>query len=353
MKHLIWILLLPALGALATAQDNPRWPAEKAAQWYAGQPWLVGCDFIPSTAINQLEMWQGDTYDAQTIDRELGYAEGLGFNIVRVYLHLLVWEADADAFFERMDHFLEIADRHHIATMFVFFDDCWNPDPQPGKQPEPKPGLHNSGWVQCPGAAGVTDITRFPAYEKYVRETLTRFKDDPRIILWDLYNEPGNSGHLEKSLPLLKKVFEWAQAVRPSQPISAGVWNNSRDFARLNAFQLNNSDVITFHNYDDVASMKAAIDSLRSYGRPLICTEYMRRPVSNFQSHLPLLHQEKVGAINWGLVNGKTQTIYPWETWQKPYEKEPEIWFHDIFEKDGTPYKPAETALIRSLSGVE
>ena len=64
----------------------------------------------------------------------------------------------------------------------------------------------------------------------------------------------------------------------------------------------------------------------------------MRRPVSNFATHLPFLKKENVGAYNWGLVSGKTQTIYPWDSWTKPYDAEPKIWFHDIFRKDGSPF---------------
>jgi len=280
----------------------------------------------------------------------LGYAESIGFNIIRVYLHNLVWETDADGFFNRMDDFLNIAKHHNIKVMFVLFDDCWNPDPKPGVQPEPKPGLHNSGWVQSPGQKQVTDTTLFPVFERYVKAVLSRFKKDKRIILWDLYNEPGNSGHGAETLPLLTNVFKWAQEVRPVQPLSVGLWNNSEGFTNLNALQLANSDIITFHNYSDVNSMQSTIDTLKTFGRPFICTEYMRRPVSIFETVLPVLKKENVGAINWGLVSGKTQTIYPWETWWKPYDSEPDVWFHDIFRKDGSPYNQAEVDLIKGLA---
>lgn len=352
MKKIFTILLVILLFALACQKKTPKekiWSPETANQWYAHQDWLRGCDFIPSTAINQLEMWQAETYDPQTIDKELGWAQSLGFNSVRVYLHYLVWEQSPEAFKQRLDDYLKIADSHNILTMFVLFDDCWNGDPKPGKQPAPKPGLHNSGWVQCPGQKQVTDSTLFPVYEKYVKDILSHFSDDSRIILWDLYNEPGNSGHLNETLPLLKKVFAWAQEIRPPQPVSAGVWNWSEDFKELNQFQLANSDIITFHNYDNAANLQACINSHRKYGKPLICTEYMRRPVSTFTACLPILKKENVGAYNWGLVSGKTQTIYPWETWEKPYESEPDVWFHDIFHPDGTPYDAAEVALIREL----
>jgi len=329
----------------AASLPGERWTAEKANRWYAAQPWLVGCDFIPSTAINQLEMWQEDTFDEATIDRELGWAAGIGMNTVRVYLHDLAWQANREGFKQRMNHFLRIADKHKIRPLFVIFDDCWNDNPKIGKQPEPIPGVHNSGWMQSPGKAVVNNPAEWRRLEEYVRDVVTTFAKDERILLWDLYNEPGNSEQHVKSLPLLKKAFEWARAAGPSQPLSAGVWYDNKE---LNAFQLAASDVITFHNYNDAKSLTDQIAELKKLGRPVICTEWMRRPVSVVQSHLPIFAKEHVAAINWGLVSGKSQTIYPWGS--KQGAPEPKPWFHDLFHKDGTPYDPAEIAVFKELT---
>ena len=226
-----------------------QWTAEKANAWYATHTWITGANFIPSTAINQLEMWQASTFDSATINRELGWAEGIGFNAMRVFLHSVAWKQDPVGFKNRVNTYLGIADRHHIQTIFVFFDDCWNKEPKVGKQPDPKPGIHNSGWVQDPGDPYSADSTVFPQLEKYVKDVLTRFRHDKRVLLWDLYNEPGNSGKKETSLPLLTNIFRWARAVNPDQPVSAGLW--SWDFEKLNAFQSANSDVVTYHDYEE------------------------------------------------------------------------------------------------------
>lgn len=344
-KQAITILFLFTT-VLVLAQPN-KWSSEKANAWYQQQGWLVGADFLPSTAINQLEMWQAETFDTATINKELGWAAGIGMNVMRVYLHDLAWKADAKGFKNRMDKFLSIAASHKIKILFCIFDDCWNPDPAIGKQPDPKPGVHNSGWVRSPGQAVHNDPSQWNYLQQYVTDILSCFKNDNRILLWDLYNEPANSGYGLSSLPLLKKVYEWAWAVRPSQPLSTGVW--FRDFPEVNAFQLNNSDVITFHNYDDTVSMKKAIDSLQKMGRPVICTEYMaRKNNSTFITHLPILKRYHVAAINWGLVSGKSNTIFPWGS--KEGSPEPTPWFHDVFRKDGTPYDVKETELIKKLS---
>jgi hypothetical protein len=323
-----------------------QWTTSEAWDWYNHQPWLVGCNFIPSTAINQLEMWQMETFDPDTIDYELEWAASLGFNSIRVYLHDLLWDNSPDGYRDRIDRFLNIASSHRIRPIFVIFDDCWNSDFSLGKQPEPKPGVHNSGWAQSPGVKIVNRPLEWNRLQRYVKGLLTTFRHDVRILMWDLYNEPGNSQQGEKSLPLLQAAFEWAWSVRPSQPLTAGLWFDDK---ALNNFQLSVCDVITFHNYGPAKSLEDQIDQLRIYDRPLICTEYMARPAdSRFETHLPMFKRERVGCLNWGLVAGKTNTIFAWNT---PLEApEPPEWFHDIFHKDGTPYRQEEVDFIRQIT---
>jgi hypothetical protein len=324
------------------------WTKNQANEWYKSWGWLRGSDFIPSTAINQLEMWQAESFDTTTINRELGWAESIGLNSIRVYLHHAAWEKDQDGFKQRVDQYLTIADRHHISTIFVFFDDCWNPRYQTGKQPDPKPGIHNSGWIRDPGDIIHEDSLMVTTLETYVKDVLTHFATDKRIVLWDLYNEPGNSGYGNKSMPLLEKVFQWGRQVNPSQPLSVGVWN--KELIDLNNFQLANSDVTTYHNYSEPEEHQRWIDSLKTYGRPLICTEYMARTRnSRFDNIMPILKKENIGAYNWGLVAGKTNTIYAWDS-PMPDGAEPKIWFHDIFRKDGSPYRKEEVELIKQLA---
>jgi hypothetical protein len=334
---------------LFTNAQKRQWSAEKANEWYQQQGWLIGCDFLPSSAINQLEMWEAKTFDPVTIDRELGWAEGIGFNTLRVFLHDLVWAHDSTGFKKRINEFLTIASRHHIKPLFVFFDDCWNPEPRYGKQPDPKPGVHNSGWMRSPAMHVHNDSTQWNVLERYVKDILSTFKNDPRILCWDLYNEPGNSGYNDSSMPLLKDIFEWAWEVRPSQPLTVGIWYDNKE---LSDFQLNNSDIISFHNYEKADNLENEIIELKKRGRPLICTEYMARTHgSTFEKNLPVLKKYNVGAINWGFVSGKSNTIFPWGS--KEGSPEPTTWFHDIFRKDGTPFDKNEVALIKKLTGKE
>lgn len=341
---------LPAEAQVAKVkpiQSGKVWTVEKANDWYSKHQWMVGANFIPSTAINQLEMWQQDTFDPQTIDKELGYAEKIGLNTMRVFLHSVVYGEGPKSFKSRIDQYLTIANKHHIQTIFVFFDDCWNPGAKPGKQPAPKLGIHNSGWLQDPGKRP-TDTKDYAALETYVKDILSSFSHDKRILLWDLYNEPGNKNKRDTSLVLLTKVFSWAREVNPDQPISAGLW--AWDFEKLNTFQAMNSDILTYHDYEPDTAHTRVIQLLKTHGRPMICTEYMARSRrSTFQTILPLLKKEHVGAINWGLVSGKTNTKYAWDT-PLTDGSEPKLWFHDIFHQDGTPYMPEETEFIRKIT---
>ena len=344
----IFIIVVTTLGfVVLSAQTTKIWTKEQAANWYKPQGWLVGADYLPSTAINQLEMWQAETFDTATNNRELGWAHNIGMNVMRVYLHDLAWQVDPAGFKERMNEFLAIAAKNKIKVLFTFFDDCWNPDPKTGRQPDPKPGIHNSGWVRSPGQDVHNDSTRWDYLEEYVKDVLTSFKKDDRILMWDLYNEPGNSSYNETSLPLLRKIFQWAWEVRPSQPLTSATWYDNKV---LSAFQLENSDVITIHNYNDAGNLENELKEKAKLGRPVICSEYMARPRnSRFQTHLPVFKKYGVGAINWGLVAGKSNTIYQWSK-PVPDGSEPKLWFHDVFRKDGTPYDKKETDFIKAIT---
>lgn len=324
------------------------WPIEKAQRWYAAKGWLRGCNFIPSTAVNQLEMWQAATFDSTTIDRELGYAEGIGLNSMRVYLHHVPWVEDAPGFKQRMATYLAIATRHHLSTAFVFFDDCWNNVYAGGPQPPPIPGVHNSRWVQDPGIAIFDHPMLKDTLERYVKDILQTFGKDPRVLFWDLYNEPGSFGAGNRSMSLLEDVFRWSRAVKPSQPLTVGIWNP--DLKELSEYEEAHSDIITYHNYLPPDMHQQDIQQLRPFNRPLLCTEYMARTLgSRFDNIMPLLKQENIGAYSWGLVAGKTNTMYA-QGMPVQDGSEPALWYHDIFRKDGTPYNVAEIKLIRALT---
>ena len=347
MRKLFSIAILTFLLCACTSKPSQApWSAEKANLWYGAQPWLSGCNFIPSNAINQIEMWSSDTWSPDLVNTELSWAEELGFNTMRVFLSSVVYANEPESFKLHINEFLTICDRYDILPLFVFFDDCWDPESSYGVQRAPKKGVHNSGWVQDPSKARRADTSlTYPELEKYVSDILGTFGRDNRILGWDLYNEPGNSGYGESSLQLVKNVFRWARNAAPSQPLTVGVWTES--LPALNAYQLENSDIISFHDYGTPEHMQHTIDTLKTRGRPLICTEYMARTRGSlFGNVMPLLKENNVAAINWGFVSGKTNTIFAWDT-PLPEVDEPDLWFHDIFRTDHTPFDPAEIEVIK------
>jgi len=345
---------------------TPRWSAEQARAWHDRMPWLVGANYVPHTAINQLEMWQAETFDPETIDRELEWAGGLGFNSMRVFLHNLLWDQDAAGFLRRMEQFLGIAEKHGIGAMFVLFDSVWDPHPRLGPQRAPHPHRHNSGWVQAPGAEVLANVARHDALRDYVVGVIGHFRDDARVHVWDLWNEPDNPvgqyADVELPdkeaavLPLLRKSFAWAREASPSQPLTAGLWRDWQgrqwsDLRPMYRVQLEESDVISFHSYAPLEDVNRDLQELQKLGRPILCTEYMARTTgSTFDPVMGLLKEHRVGAYNWGFVAGKSQTHYPWDSWDKTYSKEPDTWFHDILRPNGEPYDQAEVDFIRSIN---
>ena len=361
------LALSPALLNAQTSSAAPaRWTAQRANQWYAKQPWLVGANFIPSDAINELEMFQAATFNPALNDKELGMAESIGMNTMRVFLQDQLWQQNPKGFTQRLDTFLAIAAKHHIRPLLVLFDSCWETNPHLGPQHPPIPGVHNSGWVQSPGKARLMDPAVEPQLEAYVKGVVGAFANDDRILGWDIWNEPDNQGgDIEADVPakvarvevLLPKAFAWARAAHPTQPLTSGVWKgNWTDPAKestMTKIQLAESDIITFHDYGWPEEFEARILSLQPLGRPIICTEYMARGNgSTFDNSLPIAKKYNVGAINWGLVAGKTQTYLPWDSWKRPYVLiQPTIWFHEVFKQDDTPYRQHEVDLIRQLTG--
>lgn len=363
-----WILVLTlAVSSAGFAQDaGDRWPEAKANAWYAKQQWLVGANFVPSDAINELEMFQAATFDPSEIDREFGWAESIGMNTMRVFLQDQLWEQDPQGFKHRLDVFLGIAAKHHIRPLLVLFDSCWETDPHLGPQHPPIPGVHNSGWVQSPGKKRLLDPAVEPQLKAYVEGVVGAFANDERVLGWDVWNEPDNRGldserdeaaKVKRVDELLPNVFAWARAAHPTQPLTSGVWRGNwvdpSKESETTKIQLTESDVISFHNYDWPEVFEERVKELERYHRPLICTEYMARGNgSTFDTVLPVAKRYHVAAINWGLVAGKTQTYLPWDSWQRPYVTiKPPIWFHDVFHADGTPYREREVDLIRELTG--
>ncbi len=361
------LLLFTVTCAAEAPEVNGRWTEARAQAWYEKQPWLVGANYVPSDAINELEMFQAATFNPALNDKELGMGEGIGMNTMRVFLQDQLWLSDPKGFQQRLDQFLTIASKHGIRPLLVLFDSCWEPNPHLGAQHPPIPGVHNSGWVQSPGQQRLLDKGTEPELKAYVQGVVGAFAKDDRVLGWDVWNEPDNTNDgrfhedaeakVRRVDELLPKVFAWARGEHPSQPLTSGVWKGDWSHpdkeSPTTRIQLRESDVISFHNYDWPEFFEERVKELEALHRPLICTEYMARGNgSTFDTILPVAKQHHVAAINWGFVAGKTQTYLPWDSWERPYTLQPPtIWFHEVFRQDDTPYRQREVDVIRELTG--
>ena len=376
-----------------------RWSEKKINKWYAKQPWLVGCNYYPATVINQIDMWQASTWDPKRIDLELGWAADMGMNTLRVYLHDMVWADDEQGLYQRMDEFLSICEKYNIRPWFVFFDDCHFPNPKLGVQPLPVKAYHNSGWVNSPArdvalryANGKATPEEIANLKGYVQKTMERFKKDKRVLMWELYNEPGRGNGLdgdmgskkvkrsigEKSNKLVYDSWVWAREVSPSQPIMS---NSSGSIGKRN-IKINriNSDLHSIHSYggdprkgsSSAQRLREEILEYQKDNRPVMVTEWLARDKgSTVEDCLPLMKELNAGAINWGFVSGKSATIWNWDSRKnadgkrrsvnqereagnviQPGEEmpEPEVWFHDLLRYDGTPYNEEEIKIFKELT---
>ena len=354
---------------LCSQAQTTRWKEKAADDWYAQQPWLVGSNYIPSYAINELEMWQADTFDPKRIDTELGWAESLGLNTMRVFLHDLLWQQDPEGFKKRIDIFLTYRRRNTTSSRSsCSLIPAGIRIPSSANNVLRRPACTIPAGCKVPGAAALKDPAQYPRLEAYVKGVVGAFANDKRILGWDVWNEPDNtndgsyasgepSNKVELVLALLPRVYEWARTAGASQPLTSGVWkgdwSSPEKLGRWRKFNCEFSDVISFHNYDAPAEFEKRVVSLQQYHRPILCTEYMARGNgSTFQGTLPIAKKFHVAAINWGLVAGKTQTYLPWDSWKHPYtDREPTIWFHEIFRTNGQPYSQEEANFIRTIIG--
>ncbi len=339
--------------AETTIQATGRWSEKRAADWYSKYPWIVGCNYVPSTAVNQLEMWQADTFDPKTIDHELGMAEKLNFNTIRIFLHDLAWQQDKEGFKKRLSNVFDICEKHHIVTIPTFFTNGGPGTPiKIGKQPEPLPGVHNSQWLQSPGVSIVNNPEKWGYLEEYVTDILATFARDSRIFVWCLYNEPESVRHGNQSLPLLRRLWQWGRQVNPTQPFTAPITVFPQPGHAYSNFPIccflgENCDMMSFHCYRAPEHVENLIGLLEPFHRPIICTEYIDRPINTFFNVTPILKKKKVGAIHFGLVNGKCNFQFH----SKNELPEPKNWKHDIFRQDGTPFDPKEIEQIKNLTG--
>ena len=350
-----------------------RWREKQAWEWYNSRPWIRGCNYMSASCANRIDQWQGLHFDEylEETEKELSLMRDLGFNSVRLILEYVVWEKEHDEFLKRFERYIALLDKYGISCTIVLANDCMPPKTELWKMPDVGEqhydwGYHGGrkhsqhGRHNCPAPHYYFDDEALcEKYFEMVKEIVTIYKDDPRILMWDLFNEPGNSNREGITMPYLVRMFETVRKINPSQPLTvAAWWFDPKDFhtSELNQYALENSDIITYHNYSTYEEHIRVIKHLKSYNRPIINTEWLARCTGNTVfDNFPLFYLENIGCYNWGFVAGKYQTYEPYEGHWQWYNDDKNApidftkWFHDLYRPSHKPYDPKETELIRKF----
>ena len=354
------------------------WSKERAWAWYNARPWIRGCNFMGSDCVNRIDQWQEYKFEEKlaTADREFALMASIGYNSVRLILEYEVWDRQHDGFMERLERYLATAWKHGISAMLCLSNECAvrTPTFQPAVFGEQlwQPGFHGGrewGTWYTHGSDVrynlLDDPEVAPKYYEMVREIISTYAHDERVVVWNLMNEPGN-GRGTKSLPHLAKFFEIGREIAPDQPLCADVWRgmkNCRATTEIEQFALDNSDVVSFHSYQSYDANIMLLHQLRKLGRPALNTEWLHRiSGQRVQDIFPLYFLEHIGCYNWGFVAGKYGTNEPAQViWQK-YEKDGydavkhldfTKWQHDLYRPGGRfPYDPAEIEVIKKYTAL-
>lgn len=371
------VLVVPALNAWSAR--NAPWPKEKAWEWYNAQPWIRGCNYMPASAANRVDQWQelGSEARFAEVERELALAEKIGFNTLRIVVEhqgFGVWLAEHDGFMARFERMLSIMQKHGLRAIVVLGNDCSRPKelwklPKPGVQ-HYDIGYHGGRRVtqhgSNPNAVGFTpldDPELRPKFYAMCTELMTKYRDDDRILFWNLWNEPGNNNRSRLTMKDMRELFEIAWKIDPKQPLAADIWtanagNKGEGYHPVEKLAGELSDIVSFHLYANYNAQKSTITALRArWGRPMINTEWLARIVGDeLRTSYPAFAQERVGAVNWGFVAGKYQTYEPYEPmWKNLFEyRNPNAlvtrWYHDLFRPSHHPYDPEEIAIVRHVN---
>ena len=345
------------------------WSKEKAWDWYQKRPWIRGCNYMSADCANRIDQWQADGFEQrlETTDRELALAAQTGFNSIRIIPEFIVWDQEHDSFLKRFDRYLDVCAKHGITCMVVLANDCMRPKGleinRLGRQ-HVAWGYHGGRKLSQHDSIGIgyhvlDEPETAPRYFEMVREMVVRYKNDERIIIWNVYNEVGNSGRKEITLPNLKRIFEICREIDPVQPLTCETWSLGGEIENLpeaERYALEHSDIISYHSYSDYITNIKIIRALKQLGRPILCTEWLARCLdNNVREMFPLFYIERIGCYNWGFVAGKSQTYEPWNSLWKQYEDNPNEkidftkWFHDLYRPNHKPYDPKEIEIIKSI----
>lgn len=347
-----------------------KWTKERAWEWYNKQPWIRGFCYYPSCCLNMIEMWQEYNWDKvkATMEKEMAIAKEWGFNAVRILTLFDLYLDQPEAHLNHLEEFIQICDKNQIKVMVCIGNDCLvsksnYKKPSYGEQ-EYDLGYHSGKAISPhivmnePGYALADEPEYFDLYLEYVEAIISKYAKDERVLLWDIYNEPGNSRRGMMSYKVMEESFKIARKYDTIQPCAACCWSyNEKDepYKEIELKALEMSDVILYHGYMNYKKHKRTVKFLKkTYERPLFNTEWLHRIWHNDVEHFfPYFRKNKIAAFNWGFVRGKSQTNEPWEWLFNEYHlghgKDWDFtkWQHDLIRSNLEPYDFKEYEIIK------
>lgn len=354
-------------------QISGKWSRDKAWEWYNSRPWIRGFNGYPSNCANKVAIWQEYNHDEveRQIEYEFDLAKKTGFNAVRAILSFEVWLYQHDSFMNNLERYLALASKYGIGVMIVLGNDCLVPkELYAFKLGEQKvdwgyhSGLKRGQHAGCHTTHGYA-LHDEPEYaEKFIQmvnEISAKYAKDERILIWDVWNEPGNSMRGDLSLEIMEKSFAAIRSHGNIQPATAGAYRYAshgqfRVDAKIELRALELSDIVSFHCYQPVDDLVGIIEALREdYGRPIINSEWLNRIFENsIHRIMPIFYLENIGSFHWGLIQGYSQTYEPVLPIYDMADADPKydtrLWMHDLYHFNGRPYDKSEIELIQTLS---
>ena len=380
MRKLMTVAAVVLAAMAAQAERQGPWTKEKAWAWHDAQPWYRGCNYMPASAANRVDQWQSYGSEARfaEVEREFALAKEVGFNAMRLLIleqGFCVWLQEHDAFMSNFEQYLTLMEKYGLRAFVCLGNDCSRPKrvwtmPKLGEQPYDV-GYHggrrqtqHGGFPGEPGYLMMDDPEYRAKFLRMCRELVTQYAHDGRVAMWELWNEPGAGNRGMMSAPLIRDLFALCWKIDPDQPLSANVWSQSTgrilsggEPSEVEGLAAGLSDVITYHGYHSLADQERLADALaKRWGRPLYNTEWLFRIAGcEFPDNYAFMARRKIGALNWGFVNGKYQTHEPYEPmWKTKFDFEGgdvTKWMHDLFRISHHPYDPYEIAVARNVNG--
>ena len=352
-----------------------RWTEREAWEWQEKVGWLRGCNFIGSDCANRIDMWQssGNAAHMQTAEREIALCRDMGFNTVRVIVEYDVWLQERESFLKVLESYISLFAKYNQKVMITLANeavlcrgDIYTPKPL-GEQTYAL-GYHQGRLPLTPEQKALQpyhELERKETRESFlemIREIVSIYRSDDRVICWNVFNEPGITIGVDRSIPLIKTMFETVRERDPSQPLASDIWywGDPEQLRPNDQLSADLSDVISWHSYKPMAEFAEDYSIMKKIGRPILLTEWLNR--INYQEvreMYPLLFLEKINCWCWGFVAGKTQTYEPWTSlWEQFDAKDGNVrydftrWQHDLFRTNLRPYDPKEIDLIKHFNAL-